>query len=177
MLLWTIQSEAAYKSLEKYGTLTSDVSNVWEESFIPAYNWMRKQMTNKIGKAPNEHCYPIWAWYQWEGLRKRPDMRKHTRSFNHTKEKIYLLTLDVPDEEVLLSDFDNWHYVLGNWGLVYPYEDRVYTQEEKEESWHHIFDITCSFDPTHNQMSLSTQATMWQIKKEWVIRTEEFWTR
>ena len=26
---------------------------------------------------PNDVIYPVWAWYQWEGVRKRPDMRTH----------------------------------------------------------------------------------------------------
>ncbi len=96
MILWTIQNEKAYKSLEEKGTLMSFWSNILDDDFLYAYDWMRIQMNQKIGNPPKNDCYPIWAWYQYEGIRKRPDMRQNTHSYNHTKEKIYLLTIDIP---------------------------------------------------------------------------------
>lgn len=41
----------------------------------------------------------------------------------------------------------------------------MYSDEEKERSWQKIFDVKCSFD-NENHTSLSTQATLWEIKYE-----------
>ena len=50
------------------------------------------------------------------------------------------------------------------------------TEEEKQKSWENIFDISCSFeDEVHPH--LSTQATMWEIKREWVKKAEYFVSR
>ncbi len=44
------------------------------------------------------------------------------------------------------------------------------------ESWENIFDINCTFDEEiHNE--LSTQATMWEIRAEWVLKAEQFVSR
>lgn len=88
-----------------------------------------------------------------------------------------LLTIEVADELVLLSDFDYWHCVLNDGEIIFPYDAAaVYSEEEKRKSWENIFDISCSFDGEVHQ-SLSTQATMWEIKSEWVKKVEHFVSR
>lgn len=51
-----------------------------------------------------------------------------------------------------------------------------YQWEGKWKSWENIFDIRCSFDGEVHR-SLNTQATMWEIKSEWVKRAEHFVSR
>ena len=51
-----------------------------------------------------------------------------------------------------------------------------YSEEEKRKSWENIFDITCSFDE-EKTTEISTQATMWEIKLEWVKKVEYFKAR
>ena len=59
---------------------------------------------------------------------------------------------------------------------VNPNEEREYSEEEKRKSWERIFDIACSFDGEEYQM-LTTQATMWEIRSEWVKKVEHFISR
>jgi hypothetical protein len=37
------------------------------------YDWMVEQMRIRIGNPPPGVRYPVWAWHQWEGKRKKPD--------------------------------------------------------------------------------------------------------
>ena len=178
MILWTIQHLKAYEKLCETGTLRADAKHlIFNGEFTEAYRWMAEQMTERIGPAPNDTVFPVWAWYQWEGQRKRPDMRFHSRGWGEKGTPIVLLTIDVPENLVLLSDFDYWHIVLNDGDLIYPYSEiACYSEEKKRNSWKNIFDITCSFDSEEHN-SISTQATLWEIKNEWVIKAEHFISR
>ena len=62
--LWTIQNEAAFDVFQKLGVLRANPSHLlFDGEFQNAYDWM----TSPI---------PVWAWYQWEGKRKRRDLRQ-----------------------------------------------------------------------------------------------------
>lgn len=174
MILWTIQHENAYKELIEKGSIHAEENRIVIDDFKDSYRWMVEQMKNRIGNPPDDVTFPMWAWYQWEGKRKRPDMRTHGYGWGDRGTPIVLMTMDVPDEQVLLSDFDYWHVVLNDGELIIPYiENAVYTKEEKRKSWENIFDITCPYDKDRT-MGLSTQATMWEIRKEWLIKVEHF---
>ena len=176
MILWTIQSIKAYKSLCENGVLIAGEDHaIFESSWDAAYKWLADQMKIRIGVPPEGVIYPIWAWYQWEGKRKRPDMRSHNVTDTPGK-TIVLLTIDVPEDEVLLSDFDLWHFVLTGACIEDEISDGEYSKDEIIESWNKIFnyeDLVCGNDST----GLSTQATMWQVKKEWVKKAEFFKAR
>lgn len=177
MKLWTIQHKAAYEEMLRTGVLRDNSAYIFEEFFRDSYDWMVEQMKKRIGNPPDGVELPVWAWYQWEGVRKRPDMRHHGRS-SEKGVPIVLLTVDVPDDQVLLSDFDYWHVVLNDGELIFPYdENAVYSKEERQESWENIFDYECTFDDGERTIGLSTQATMWEIKAEWVLKAEHFETR
>lgn len=88
-----------------------------------------------------------------------------------------MLAIEVPDNLVLLSDFDYWHCVLNDGDIIFPIDDSaVYSEEEKQKSWENIFDISCSFEGEVHP-HLSTQATMWEIKRKWVKKAEYFVAR
>lgn len=53
---------------------------------------MANQMKMRIGNAPEGVTFPVWAWYQWEGKRKRPDMRIHGRSWSK-KGRIFCISI------------------------------------------------------------------------------------
>ncbi len=178
MRLWSIQSKIAYDIMLQTGSLRADEEHLlFEGDLKESYIWMADQMKKRLGQPPEGVKFPVWAWYQWEGRRKRPDMRTHGRSWGDKGVEIVLLTLEVPDDQVLLSDFDYWHVVLNDGDLVFSFDyDAEYPEDVKRKSWEQIFDYTCSFvgEPEH---VLSTQATMWEIRKEWILRTEHFKSR
>ena len=75
----------------KTGTLTANKRHLFcEDDFLFAYNWMVKKMKDKGLQPPVGVDYPIWAWYQWEGKRKRRDMRES--GYEKRGEKIVQLT-------------------------------------------------------------------------------------
>lgn len=177
MILWTIQHAIAYEKMHQTGVLRADKDYILDEIFRDSYLWMTEQMKKRIGEPPNGVTFPVWAWYQWEGKRKRPDMRVHGRNWAKKGTPIVLLTVDVPENLVLLSDFDYWHCVLNDTAIICPYDATVnYSEKDKQQSWENIFDITCSFSDEIHQ-SLSTQATLWEIKSEWVRKAEHFISR
>lgn len=158
------------------GTLRADKNHLLFDGYlINAYRWLADQMKKRIGRPPKNVEFPVWAWYQWDGMRKRPDMRCHARA-SEKGVPIVLLTVDVPDDKVLLSDFLYWHCVLNDDDIIFPFDlDAVYPEEVKRKSWENIFDIECSFDGEEHKY-LSTQATMWEIKQEWIKKVEFFHT-
>lgn len=177
MILWTIQHKCAYENMKKNGVLRANEAHLFDDSFKEAYLWMSNQMKKRIGNSPEGVIFPVWAWYQWEGKRKRLDMRVHGRGWGAKGTPIVLLTVDVPENCVLLSDFDYWHFVLNDRDIIIPYcETAIYSQEVKLKSWENIFDIDCSYDGEPHQ-SLTTQATLWEIRWEWVIKAENFISR
>lgn len=177
MKLWTIQYREAYEEMLQTGVLRANPEYITDEIFRESYNWMAEQMKKRIGDPPEGVKWPVWAWYQWEGRRKRPDMRHHGR-WSDKGAPIVLLTIDVPDNQVLLSDFDYWHSVLNDGDIIFPYdENAVYSKEERQKSWENIFDYECTFSDEELPGGLSTQATMWEIKAEWVLKAEHFRVR
>ena len=115
MTLWTIQSLQAWEELQTRGVLRASTENVSEAAWLPAYRWMTQQMRSRIGFPPGKDCRPIWSWYRWHGLERKPDLR--CRGHLSKGEKGVRLELDFPAQRVLLSDFSLWHYVLNYWYL------------------------------------------------------------
>lgn len=205
MKLWTIQKYPAYLSLLRTGVLTANEEYVFEKDFYtPVYEWLYNQMVKRIGKPPQGIKYPVWAWFQWEGKRSKPDMRRSGHAVRG--EKIVRLTIDVNEKEILLSDFDLYHYPLSYWYLpLNEEEDReaekrypalsfeqlirrelmLHPTKDPEfynsmaESWERIFDLSIEDDGwLYNKMNKkSIQANMWQIKGEQVLNVEEYIAR
>lgn len=175
MILWTIQHKEAYLNMMRSGVLRANSKHLFcEDDFLNAYEWMSQQMRVRISEPPNKVKYPVWLWHTWEGLRKHPDMRR--AGYAPTGAPIVLMTVDVPDEKVLLSDFDCWHAVLNGQYLAVDKNDYCsYSPEEVYESWNRIFDVS-SANPYYSS-SLSIQATIWEIRKEWVKKAAFFTAR
>lgn len=185
MRLWTIQSKNAYDALmqnDVYHCNPALSPLLEEEQFKPAYDWLAGEMSKRIGKAPANVKYPIWAWYQYDANRKRPDLRSQIHNYFGEH---YLIELEIADEDVLLSCFDYWHIILHN-GFIHSCPENefcdVITKEEdayfeslsvkeqdifKKESWKRVFDNKhCPWQ--------HVQATFWELKKEHIVRVRKF---
>ena len=174
MILWTIQHKNAYEKMMATGSLTADDDYLFAPEFnYQPYCWISEKMKEYIGDPPSDVHFPVWAWYQWESVRKRPDMRTHRR-WTTKGTPIVLITFEIPDDKVLLSDFDMWHVILNDDYLpLTESEDKdVFTEEEKLSSWNNVFqyDVVTDFWAAPK----TTQATMWEVKKEWVLKAEHF---
>lgn len=150
MILWCIQPVEVYTSLQEQKTLYVDPA-FWDEWFkdnqawIRAYEWMKERMACRLPEYAGH--YPWWAWTD----ECRPDLRW---ARHHCRGRHVRLKLDVPDQHVLLSNFDAWHAVLNNMPLTdtEAEDDEIFRgiehlrgNEEFERSmrasWERIFDL------------------------------------
>jgi hypothetical protein len=195
MILWSIQTIAAWQELSSVGVLRGNPRYV-DDTFLPAYQWMVQQMRHRIGPPDYPATLPVWAWYQWESLqRPRPDLR----AAGHLApgERGVRITCEVADQRVLLSDFELWHYVLNNWYIPCSEADAQqfeaecdactssaqqsalsdcrHLQQQITASWGRIFDIEWEEEYcTYKRAEKSIQATLWELRLEDVRNIKEF---
>jgi hypothetical protein len=193
MRLWTIQGIEIYEQLKREGVAYCTKPNWGDDpNFIYAYKWIAKQMRQRIGEPPiNGIEYPIWAWYQYESSKKR----KPLRSPLDISEGISVyMEIEVPDHNVLLSDFGAWHSVLNqgpidDWKRIYQIIDTMEKEEGRqlqyeeypqnlrdriELSWNAIFDLDRRDDIVgkKHKRNRSIQATFWILKQEYLVSVE-----
>ena len=126
---------------------------------------------------PSGVKYPVWAWYKQGGKRAKPDLRRERWGYGPGDEEYCCIEIDLPNEQVLLSDFDAWSIILNN-GLLSEseeedslldsqYDSMPSAQQQlfKRENWNRVFDLT----PVHCDWIIRgewIQATFWVLKKE-----------
>ena len=200
MRLYSIQPLTCYETLLRGDPwhVDLDQSEHLEPSFRRAYQWLASQMKAR-GILPHraETKYPVWAWHWWNGEGEpRPDLTSEEFLETAAETPSVLLTLEVPDNEVLLSDLEAWHWVLN--GSYFGPEDRdddfierchvagaaklednsltdAALQAELEETWPRIFNISGACEITgHAPGENSVQATFWELTPEYVLEVERF---
>ena len=110
MIIWTIQPYSVYQQLKSKGQFYCDPEkseNLKENNFQVAYNWMIKQMKRRKILPPRDVKVPLWAWYRRDYKHVRPDFR-----WIRDSEIEVCMEINIPEEKVLLSDFEAWHFVL-----------------------------------------------------------------
>lgn len=175
MRLYTVQPKEVFEQLKEKGIFRCDKTKSeyldetdhTNDGFINGYNWLVKIMNERM-QNPNQVEYPIWAWYRRDGSNEYPDL--NSIGLGYDKPAV-MIEIEIPDEEVLLSDFDLWHSVL-NRDFIYDEELTDWDNdilvpigETLEESWLEIFKI---------ENSKYVQATFWELKLENIISVEEF---
>lgn len=187
MILWTIQYEGAWQRAQKSGLLRADGRRHWRSS-REAYRWIGREMRRRIGEPPLGVRCPVWAWFQYQNERsRRPDLRRLAHAPSGTR--AVLIEFDIAEDQVLLSDFDLWHYVLNQWYLPQTaqeatdiLEDAAVTVEcdrqTREASWQSIFDLDWSLtDISVPRREKSIQATLWQVPLSSVRSAKPFRAR
>lgn len=193
MKLWTIQPVEVYDLIMDTGVYRCDPSiaftdDIGDDVFMHAYDWLVGQMTKKIGAAPEGIEYPVWAWHTRDWRHKKPDLRMSAYAKRGTK--CVCLELEVPDDEVVLSDFDNWHFVLNDWYfsnakndaeddiLREKYEKLPIVEQHRMriKSWENIFDLG-PLDTDWECRGRYIQATFWELKKEYIRKVQYFTAR
>ena len=105
MKLWTIQTKEFYDVLQKNGVVYCDRESCFCKEYREMYDWMANEMRKYIGNPSNpEVRYPIWAWYQYTS-RKKPKPPVSSKMLASDQEEGVILEIEIPDNEVLLSDF------------------------------------------------------------------------
>jgi hypothetical protein len=176
MLAWTIQPLTIMQDIEQYGTFRCDPSRSFNlsktNSLKPAYRWLMREMRERIGAAPEGVVYPIWAWHTWEGEHKAPDPDS-AAFLQRTEDKVYL-TLDLPEDHAILTDYEKWQSVMMNtflfWGRT---EEEVQQQIDEADSLEGEVLETAMQKSWQNVFQLADahyiQATFWEIRREYIV--------
>ena len=206
MRLYTVQPLKVYDSLVEGHPYEarpreapdSPLNDVRNNGWLKAYDWLRVQRATKgIAPAQDPAVYPVWAWCQWGGPRRRkPDLRTQSLRRWAAKDRHVLLTLEVPDALVQLSDCDAWHWCLNYWFLGRPREVQrfekayaalnlsYYKQKPLPDrglgarlraSWQGIFDLSrarCLLETRKRDQIV--QAAFWRIEPGQVTAAVEF---
>lgn len=200
LTLWTVQTADAWSRIQQDGILRTDVRMVPGE-YRRAYEWLARQMEERLGFRPSEMALPLWAWFQADGATcRKPDLR--SCGYLPKGERGVRIEFEISDRLVLLSDFELWHYVLNYWylpeslkdagdfeselsrrGLSFyktkPLRDRAF-HGKIAESWSRIFDL----DWTDRGRSIagprarkSIQASLWELRLDQVSDVRFFRAR
>ncbi len=187
MIVWTNQPGTVYQGIMKNGFFICDPSKSVllsdDNDFQRAYSWMIRQLKERVGMPPKSVRYPIWAWYKRNFKHQHPDFRE-CRDYDDQ----VCMEIEISENDILLSDFDNWHCVLNNYYLATAknetefdqknnYYDSLSVQNQgiiKHQSWQKIFDIR----PCHGEWTQNgayVQGCFWrldknQIRKAWRMR-------
>ncbi len=187
MKLWTVQPKSALEQISQNKTYRCDEQLSYnlskKNSLKKQYTWLIHKMEERIGKRPEGVEYPIWAWHTWEFERTCPNTE--SASFLKRNEDKVLLTLNVPDDQVVLTDFDAWQLVMSGSYLTNEIDeeklDELETKlseldenallKEIEKSWDLVFDTT-KIDHPLLQRGKFIQATFWEIREDMIESIE-----
>ncbi|MCM3273989.1 DUF3841 domain-containing protein [Paenibacillus elgii] len=155
-IFWTRQKKEAWEYAKEIGYLEGNQKYI-PSSHIEAYKWMMEQMEKKIPKYNGE--YPIWLFL----------------SKPQTQERFVILEIELDEDDVLLSDFYGFQFIINNCSLINEndeeYDEYLYaecdTMKEKlkRKSWDNIFDL--------NRKQLSLQGTTGRVELSKVIKVYE----
>lgn len=123
MKLWTFQTANVAKMIKagneyicnpKLSTLLYDEEDSGcEEMFFRGYNYIAEKL-EEISPKPKDAVYPVWSWYSTEDAPAQEIIQYFKEGYQESTEKFVLIELEVPDNEVLLSNFAEFHDVLNN---------------------------------------------------------------
>lgn len=150
LTIYSVRNQNEIKELFKNKVLQANnqiIENFWkeDENFILSYKWMNQKcqlmLTNYDAK------YPLWGWI------KKPNKKNLYKEYKN--DPFYIIEFIIKKDEVLISDFDLWHFILMD--LYIPdnlenldkldhvsfFEKRGSVQEIEEvlSSWNKIFNI------------------------------------
>lgn len=163
-IYYTYQHEDAWKVALERGYLQGNPQFVLfndegYESFKPAYDWMVEQYEQRVG-IPLNGNYPVWCWDEF------PDLS--TGGHIGQENKGVVLTVELPDDAVLMSEFSYWHLVLGQ-SALYDTVEEFDTEEEPDSiatrnSWEKIFDRAwCEAMAAQSEMAPTYQYVIYRI--------------
>ena len=174
------------EALHTARTLRTAVDRI-DPDFRSAYAWMARKLAEKV-PPPDDVIHPVWAWYRASGLRKhRPDLRQR---WGETGQETALVEFTLPEEAVLLSDYDTWHFPLNGWFLgrteaeqaafdrEEPHLDPLARKARVEASWDAVLD-GCALDEDFHgaRDERRIQAVAWEIPGHRIRSVRRFRSR
>ncbi|MBV1901798.1 MAG: DUF3841 domain-containing protein [Kordiimonadaceae bacterium] len=192
MKFWTFQTLAAWEFLQQHGYLEARRHHQ-ADGWPFAYEWMREQLSERIGPPREDDVVPLWGFSQWEGiLRKRPDLRSLRHHWGGGGEYVRL-ECDLPESDLLASDHSAWHIALNNGYMHYEETDDEDLSIEWDDydkqtscssdnvkavvakSWEKLFDLEALKRPLwHGAAQRTIQVVFWRLPMEAVCDVKQW---
>lgn len=186
--LYTVQTPIVVQTIEEKGVTyvkREFIKKKYKECsdiFLQSYDWFINKARDIIDK-PKEAEYAIWAFTE----------AKYAGVYNN----VYLIALDVPIDEVIFFKIEEWNRILNLRYLPKDDNDKVkyykklesynitdetdifmkpfypHLKIEVKKSWDNLF----KYDKVIKKHGLPEepfQASLWQIKKEWVVDLKKY---
>ena len=183
MKLVTFQTKEALTVLQKDGVLITDSSHIDLKKYGVPYEWMVYEMKKRKILPQEGEKYPLWAWAKC-GSSIGPQKKKN---INHVMQNLVKIVFDKPDNEVFLSDYMAYSFILN--GQIVPknkkeysnflkrMEDQGVSLEDLKQSVRHqkikpsipIHGIQKTWKRIFDLKSYVLQACVWNIKMSEVI--------
>ena len=179
MKLWSIQPKSVMDIVMETGKFrcNPDKSSFSDDDFFKkAYGWIANEMHKRIS-GYEDVLFPVWAWHTTNGIHSIPNL--NVQGLGETGKEYVCIEIEVPDSEVILSDFDKWNLVLMDtwiddsktdmaWEINHAWFDSLSDGEQeriKKESWQKIFNTSGSD---------FVQATFFELSKEMIRNVTSF---
>ncbi|MBX8945994.1 DUF3841 domain-containing protein [Lysinibacillus sp. K60] len=168
MIVYTVQPEIIYKKMREQGYLEGDKKFAM---FPEAYDWMIIQMEKRIANCKVENN-PVWLW------QRKPSGNE--KALATKGERWVILKLDVPEDKILWSSYEEWHSILNNNPITYSEKEwdylnkRGFPKEEVAKTWERLFDhewlasrpiVWAGKYKEHWIQGVTPRITMEQVKK------------
>ena len=127
MKLVSFQSMEALKYLIKKGYLECDESKINIEKAGPTYSWILEKMNERI-KNPTDTKYPIWCWVRCYNSICPPKHKGMPVEGFDIK-----ITFHKPKEEILITDFRRYSFLLNNIYIPTSIEDKRSSQKKLKQ--------------------------------------------
>lgn len=174
----TFQERRAVDEAVRMGRLVGSAEHA---AFPEAYDWMRRQMQERLGHASG---LPVWAWL------RRPDCRRKMLDPGD----LVRLTAIVPRSRLLISDRDMWDAVVNDghlslderegdehdarWPERVPRGHADWPDYEAEimPTWERVFDPLADLDPAWhgNRSRLLLQACLAELRMDEVVAMRHY---
>ncbi|WHY26795.1 DUF3841 domain-containing protein [Bacillus wiedmannii] len=172
MIVYTVQTEAAWKQFKKLGYLEGSKENI-DPNFIYSYDWMVRVAKKRLSHY--EDRYPIWVWE----ANNYPD--RNAKAWGRENSKMVILTLDVPNDWVLWSDISYWCCAMTD-SSMYFHQTNKRTLEDwftfMDEEYRLIFDFEYLLSHTDwykdKEESLEKQGVIGKIPLSFVKKVRRF---
>ena len=195
MLVWTIQPKIVYKEIKTKGYFITDPKyseyNYMyygykdDKIFKKAYDFLIDELNKRMPKPKGYKNLkiPIWAYYKINGKNEKIDMKYYGK---YQRKPYVLFELNIPDNEIVIFDSDEWITILNNLPLKivhneieydehYKYYDSL-SDDEKErykiDSWKkYLFDVnvyTEGFEEGWEYKREYLEGVFWILKKKYI---------
>lgn len=194
MKLITIQTMSAYNNLLKNGYLVTDAQFINTDKYGVPYNYIINKMQHI--KNPYKAQYPLWAWVKY-GKISSPRKNKLLGFFAKDEDVIVKITFTKPDNQVLITDYIKYHFLLTNEYLPLSIDDKkqfdvlmksknvtsqdllAYVRRDKFAEYRKdkdfkdiISKIENSYNRIFENLGSYQQGTIWHLNKAEILKVE-----